>query len=226
MTFSLIARCARTGQFGIAVSSSSIAVAARCGRWARAVVGVVATQNITDPGLGLIGLNLLGEGLAADAVLERLKVATPYTEYRQLGVLDAAGRHAYFTGSGTLGVHAMHAGENCMASGNLLANPEVPQSMVERFAALASQPLAQRLLGALRAGLDAGGEAGPVRSAGLLVVDRYPWPIVDLRVDWHDDPVGALEQAWAVYGPQMHDYIARAINPSAAPGYGVPGDAR
>ena len=88
----------------------------------------------------------------------------------------------------------------------------------------AAGALAARLLAALRAGLDAGGEAGPVHSAGLLVVRDVEWPIVDLRVDWSDDPIGALEGAWAVYAPQVEDYVRRAIDPVAAPRFGVPGD--
>ena len=226
MTFSLIARCPRTGQFGIAVSSSSIAVPARCGRWVRAHVGAVATQNITDPALGELGLTLLAQGFGARAVLEQLCRATPHTEYRQLAVLDAHGNTAYFAGGHTLGLHAMHAGPSAMACGNLLASTGVPEAMIERFVACGDEPLAPRLLAALRAGLDAGGEAGPVKSAGLYVVDRFVWPVVDLRVDWHDDPIGELERVWSVYAPQMNDYIARAVDPSQAPGYGVPGDPR
>jgi uncharacterized Ntn-hydrolase superfamily protein len=226
MTFSLIARCPRTGQFGVAVSSSSIAVPARCGRWARAHVGVVATQNITDPGLGDLGLTLLAQGFGARAVLEQLCRATPHTGYRQLAVLDAHGNTAYFTGEHTLGLHAMHEGEGAIACGNLLANTGVPKAMIDRFAATRDAPLAERLLRALRAGLDAGGEAGPVKSAGLYVVDRFVWPVADLRVDWHDDPISELENVWSVYAPQMNDYISRAVDPSQAPGYGVPGDPR
>lgn len=77
---------------------------------------------------------------------------------------------------------------------------------------------------ALQAGLAAGGEAGPVHSAGLKIVDRLDWPLVDLRVDWHDSPIEALAQAWAVYRPQMAAYVTRALDPTAAPSYGVPGD--
>jgi uncharacterized Ntn-hydrolase superfamily protein len=70
----------------------------------------------------------------------------------------------------------------------------------------------------------AGGEAGDERSAGIVVVDRQVWPICDLRVDWHDDPIAELRRVWEVYRPQMRDYLTRALDPSAAPSYGVPGD--
>jgi uncharacterized Ntn-hydrolase superfamily protein len=84
--------------------------------------------------------------------------------------------------------------------------------------------LGDRLVAALRAGLEAGGEAGPVRSAGLLVADRVAWPVADLRVDWHDRPVDELAALWEVWKPQMDDYVTRALDPAGAPSYGVPGD--
>lgn len=85
--------------------------------------------------------------------------------------------------------------------------------------------LADRLIAAMQAALAAGGEAGPVHSAALKVVGELVWPIVDLRVDWADqDPVGQLAQLWADYSPQMQDYITRALDPTQAPSYGVPGD--
>ena len=84
--------------------------------------------------------------------------------------------------------------------------------------------LGARLVRALEAGLAAGGEAGPVHSAGLLVVADQPWPLADLRVDWSDAPVADLAALWALWEPQMHDYVTRALNPHAAPSYGVPGD--
>jgi uncharacterized Ntn-hydrolase superfamily protein len=82
-----------------------------------------------------------------------------------------------------------------------------------------------RLLAAMQAGLAAGGEAGPVHSAGLYIVRDVSWPVADLRVDWaDDDPIGGLERLWSIYKPQLEDYVTRATNPVAAPGYGVPGD--
>ena len=96
--------------------------------------------------------------------------------------------------------------------------------MLAAFAESAGEHLVERLVQALEAGLSAGGEEGPVRSAGLVVCDRVEWPIADLRVDWHDEPVPALRAVWEVWRPQMDDYVTRALDPSAAPSYGVPGD--
>lgn len=112
---------------------------------------------------------------------------------------------------------------DCAAGGNLLAGELVPMAMVEAFTA-AKGHLGERLMLALEAGLKAGGEAGPVHSAGLKVADRLSWPLVDLRIDWADDPIGMLRTAWEVYAPQMGAYVQRAEDPTQAPSYGVPGD--
>ncbi|TDQ81382.1 putative Ntn-hydrolase superfamily protein [Dongia mobilis] len=223
MTFSLVGRCAKTGMFGVAITTSSIAVASRC-PWARAKVGAVATQNVTDPRLGNQGLDLLARGVSAPDAMKALMAAAPHAEHRQVTMIDAQGRTAHWSGAKTLGTNNVAAGENCVAAGNLLQNADVPAAMVRAFAG-AKGHLAARLLAGLEAGIVAGGEMGPVHSAGLLVVDEQPWPLVDLRVDWHDEnPIGALKHLWQDYEPQMAAYITRALNPDAAPSYGVPGD--
>jgi uncharacterized Ntn-hydrolase superfamily protein len=224
MTFSIVGRCGKTGQLGIAISSSSIAVGARC-PWARAGVGAVATQNVTLPALGPQILDLLeSERIAADAALERALGASEWSEYRQVTVVDSEGRTAMFTGKEALGVHHAVAGIQCVAAGNLLAGKPVIDAMVREFES-AQGELADRLLHAMHAAVEAGGEAGPVHSAALKIVDTPVWPVVDLRVDWaDDDPIGKLDALWQAYRPQMRDYIARALNPTAAPSYGVPGD--
>lgn len=223
MTFSISARCEKTGAFGIAISSSSPAVAARCAH-ARAGAGVVATQNITDPSLGPKGLDLLASGLDAKAALAGLCDGYDTAEYRQLVVLDGQGRAAIHSGAHTLGTFATAIGKDCAAAGNLLADTAVPQRMVEAFEA-AKGDLGDRLVAAMQAGQAAGGEAGPVHSAGLLLVRDVSWPIADLRVDWTDnDPIAELQSLWLIYKPQLEDYVIRAKNPTAAPSYGVPGD--
>ena len=222
MTFSLAGRCAETGMVGGVITTSSPAVGARC-LWVRAGSGVVLTQNVTNPALGPLGLEEMGRGASAADGLAHLLTIEPYPAYRQLALLDRAGNSAHYSGAKALGVHATAAGVDCVAAGNLLAHEEVPAAMTTAFAASSGQ-LAERLLAALAAGLAAGGEAGPVHSAALVVCHTQPWPIVDLRVDWHEAPVAELARVWAVYQPQMADYILRADNPTAAPSYGVPGD--
>ena len=222
MTFSLIARCARTGQLGMVISSSSPAVAARCAH-VRAGVGVVASQNITDPGLGPLLLDHLAQGLSAPQALAAVVGGSAHIDYRQLLVVDAAGRCAVHSGRQILGIWAEALGTDCAAGGNLLADAGVPQAMVGAFET-ATGHLGDRLMAALHAGLAAGGEAGPVHSAGLKIADKLNWPLVDLRSDWSDDPIGALATTWTVYRPQMAAYVQRALHPADAPSYGVPGE--
>ena len=222
MTFSIVARSIDARLYGVAIASSSPAVAARCSH-ARAGCGAVATQNITDPALGAQILDRLGAETSGDA-LARVLAGTPYAAYRQVLAIGATGPPAVHSGAEALGVAAAALGPDAAAAGNLLANPDVPRHMIEAFAA-ARGFLAGRLLAALQAGLAAGGEAGPVHSAGLLVVHELSWPIVDLRVDWaQDGPVAQLGLLWALYAPQMDAYVQRALDPRLAPSFGVPGD--
>ncbi len=222
MTFSLVARCASTGQFGMVIASSSPAVAARCAH-VRAGVGAVASQNITDPALGPLVLDQLATGLSAPAALASVALKRPHIDYRQLLVIDATGATAIHSGAQVLGLWGQAQGKDCASGGNLLGTSRVPTAMISAFEA-ADGPLGARLMLALKAGLAAGGEAGPVHSAGLKVADRLSWPLVDLRIDWADDPVGMLAQAWEVYAPQIDAYVQRAENPTGAPTYGVPGN--
>lgn len=222
MTFSLVARCARTGQFGMAISSSSPAVAARCAH-VRAGVGAVASQNVTDPLLGPLLLDALEDGMTASEALADITAGRPHIDYRQLMVVDATGAVAIHSGRQVLGLWGEAKGRDCAAGGNLLADDGVPAAMVAAFEA-AQGHLGDRLMAALETGLVAGGEAGPVRSAGLKVADRLSWPLADLRIDWADEPIGMLRAAWDVYRPQMAAYVQRAEDPTQAPSYGVPGD--
>ena len=222
MTFSIAARCPRTRMYGVAIASSSPAVAARCAH-ARTGAGAVATQNITDPALGPLILERLCQGTAAGESLRLTLQATPFAAYRQIIVVGPQGPPAIHTGDGALGIAATAQGPDCGAAGNLLDNAAVPAAMVAAFE-VSGGHFGFRLLEALRAGAVQGGEAGPIHSAGLLVVRDVSWPIIDLRVDWHDEPVTALGAVWQIYEPQIEDYVHRALDPAAAPTFGVPGD--
>lgn len=222
MTFSIIARCAKTGMFGMAISSSSPAVAARCSH-TRSGVGAVASQNITDPSLGPKLLDLLEKGLSAADALSVVTDSTPYIQYRQLLVVDRLGRTAVHSGNQVLGIWGSADSENVAAGGNLLANKGIPQILIDTFQNTQGH-LADRLMTALKAGYTAGGEVGPLHSAGLKVVDRLSWPLVDLRCDWSDTPIEVLDKAWEIYRPQIAAYVQRAENPDQAPKYGVPGE--
>lgn len=225
MTFSVTGRCARTGQLGVAITTSSIAVGSRC-PWVKAGVGAVATQNVTMPSIGNDVLDWIAGGDNAQQALDAVMDRENFPDYRQVTVVDHKGNTAIFSGGKTLGCNAEAIGDGVISAGNLLASERLPQVVVDRFEATAELSLPERLLGALEAGLnEGGGEAGPVHSACLLVADQTAWPLVDLRVDWTDDcPIAALRALWTAYEPQMADYISRALNPEAAPSYGVPGD--
>ncbi|MEO1025602.1 MAG: DUF1028 domain-containing protein [Pseudomonadota bacterium] len=223
MTFSLVARCAETGMFGVAISSSSPAVAARCS-YARAGVGAVASQNVTDPRLGPFALDLMQGGMTAAEAVAGVRDQTQHVAYRQVLAIDRAGRTAIHSGPKSLGIWTQAEGRDVASGGNLLANDTVPAAIVTGFEG-ATGHLGDRLITAMRAGLAAGGEAGPVHSAGLLLVDQVSWPVADLRCDWTEDcPIESVATAWNIYKPQLDAYVQRAIDPSAAPSYGVPGD--
>jgi uncharacterized Ntn-hydrolase superfamily protein len=209
--------------FGVAVSSSSPAVAARCA-YAQAGVGAVASQNVTDPTLGSRALELMARGATASEAVAILARTGTYPDYRQLLVVDGNGGSAIHSGPKALGIWAEARGENVACGGNLLADPGVPQAMVDAFN-VSRGDLGDRLVATMRAGLLAGGEAGSVRSAGMKLVREVAWPVADLRCDWSEAcPIEELARLWDIYKPQLDAYVTRAINPAEAPSYGVPGD--
>ncbi len=216
MTFSIAGRCGRTGMLGMAIASSSIAVAGRC-CWARAGTGAVLTQNFTDPGIGLRGLELLAQGMSAGETVRRLVEENVFPAYRQIAVVDRDGNVSFHTGEKALPVCASAERENCVAIGNLLTHREVPREMATAFNRSPDRHLADRLMDALQKGLEAGGEINPVKSAGLVVVHRHSWPIVDLRADWHEDPVSILRKMWSEFEPQMNTFLLWALSPDKAP---------
>lgn len=224
MTFSLVARDPETGAFGMVVTSSSPAVAARCIHL-RAGTGGVASQNVTDPGLGARILDELATGVDAVEALARVVEGTDFIDFRQLSVVDNNGGTATFSGTGTLGTHRTVEFNGAVAAGNLLSDPRVPQAMMDAYQNSKADSFEGRLIDGLAAGQAAGGEEGPVHSAGLMVVDRHDWAPTDLRVDWDDeDPIAALARLWERWAPEKEAYRTRAVSPGLAPSYGVPGD--
>jgi uncharacterized Ntn-hydrolase superfamily protein len=187
-------------------------------------VGAVSSQNITDPRLGPALLDALESGLSAQAALDSISAGATHPEFRQLTVVDAAGAAAVFSGEKSLGINAEVIANNVAAAGNMLANDGVIQAMVNSFAINSDKELADRLIGCLEAGVAAGGEAGPVHSAAVLVATDVAWPSTNLRVDWDQDPIARLREIYQVWAPQAQDYVTRALNPNSAPSYGVPGD--
>jgi uncharacterized Ntn-hydrolase superfamily protein len=215
MTFSLIGRCARTGHLGCAVTTSNIAVGTRV-PFARAKVGAVLTQHRTDPRLGPRGLDLLASGCSAQEALDAVVASTADIGWRQLAVMDWSGRTASYSGKRVKPHLGEVHGRDCVAIGNILANDHVLPAMADAFAAGGGKTLAPRLIDALEAGLAAGGEHGPVRSAAVYVVAEEVFPLVDLRADAADEPIAALRALWAEYEEWMDEFVVRAVDPDRA----------
>ena len=126
MTFTLVAKCAKTNMFGVAISSSSPAVASRCA-YTRSGVGAVASQNITDPTLGPKTLDYIQKNLSAKQAVEKIKHNSQFSEYRQILAIDKNGQTAIHSGANSLGIWAEYTGKNVISAGNLLANKNVPK---------------------------------------------------------------------------------------------------
>ncbi|MGK7869519.1 DUF1028 domain-containing protein [Falsiroseomonas sp. E2-1-a20] len=215
MTFSLIGRCARTGQFGAAATTSSLAVGARVHAVAPGV-GAVLTQHRTDPRLGPRGIGLLRSGCTAAETVAALVASTPDHGWRQLAAIDRDGRTAHFHGADVKREFGAAHGPDVVAIGNILSSAQVPDAMAAAFAADPSLPLTERLLRGLEAGEEAGGEHGAVRSASLLVFGAHDFALVDLRADGHAAPIPALRDLWAEYAPLVDAYVVRVLNPDTA----------
>ena len=217
MTYSLVGRCARTGQFGCAVATSSLAVGSRV-PYAVAGIGAVLTQHRTDPRLGPRGIELLRQGCSAEETLAALVASTPHRAWRQIAVMDRHGRTAQFDGAKVKPPKAAVHATDCVAMGNILASDRVPAAMAAAFTRSEEEPLAERLMRAMEAGEDAGGEGKPVISSALLVVEREVFPLVDLRVDDAAEAISALRTLWDRYRPMVELFVTRAVDPDAAPG--------
>lgn len=216
MTFSLVGKCNRTGMFGAAVTTSSIGVGCRV-PWARAGVGAICTQHRTDPRLGPRGLDLLEAGKSAAEVMAELTADDTTIGWRQLAVIDRGGGTAWFHGDRIKSIHAAAEGDGCCAIGNIIRNEEIPAAMVAAFEASAADPLAERLILALEAGDEAGGEFRLLKSAAVLVAHEHSFPLVDLRVEFDRAPLTELRYLWEIYRPQVNDYVRRTMDPDSIP---------
>jgi uncharacterized Ntn-hydrolase superfamily protein len=213
MTFSIAALDRKTGMFGIAVASSSIAVGNRC-PWARAGVGAVLTQHRTDIRSGPLGLQLLAGGLSARETVDVLARSNDHPQLRQFAAIDAQGRTAFFNGPGIESINSAHEGDGCISSGNVLADAQVTFAMVQAYESGPELPFVERLLAGLDAGVAAGGETQPAMAAALLVVDRQAWPLVDLRVDFEPQPERTLRRLWTAYVPVVDRFVTQVLDPA------------
>lgn len=214
MTCTLLAHCPETGQLGLGVVSSLMAVTSRC-CFVRAQVGAAAVQSMSDPRLGPAALDLVASGYRPDAVIRALSRTEENFEYRQVALVNAQGLTAVHTGGRSIGLSADAEGQGCAAVGNRLVDRGLPAAMVAAFLKAPGQ-LGDRILAALRAAVAEGG-TGPVRAAGLVIAEHEPWPLADLRIDWTEgDPVAELDHLWHLWRPQMYDYLGRALDPATA----------
>lgn len=202
MTFSLVARCPRTGQLGVGAMTAMIGVGKLVAH-ARSQVGAAASQAILNPYLAFDGLDRLADGEAADAVLDDLIAADPGAGGRQVGLVDAHGRSAAFTGHLPADWKGDRCGDGFAAQGNRLAGPEVLDDAVAAFHAAPDAPLVDRLLAALDAGQEAGGDTAGHRSATITVFGAEAYPLWDLRIDIADDPLEQLQRRYELFRDEV-----------------------
>ena len=196
-TFSIVGRCKRTGQLGVAVSTADVG-AGRMVTWAKAGVGAVATQSWPNLYLAIDGLRRMAEGKTADAALERVIREDPGREVRQLGIVDARGGSATFSGRDCTDWFGGVNGPGFAAQGNMLIRGETVSAMAQAFESGHDLDLGERLMRALEAGQAAGGDKRGRQCSALLVVDREEFPLWDLRVDEHPQPVAELRRIYEV----------------------------
>ncbi len=223
MTFTVIARCPTSGRLGIATATRSLAVGARVPHIAPRL-GAAAIMAIADPRLGDTALKLLALGYKAPGVIDALVNADPQHEYRQLGVIDADGFAAARTGTHNRDWAGHHVRDGLIALGNVLVGEHVLDAIEAGYAQTPKAAFEERLMQALEAGRDAGGQHGGQNSAAILVyADRaYPW--VDLRVDVHDEPVGELRRVFDAYVAAIDYYWLRQSDPTVKPLHEVVSD--
>lgn len=216
MTFSIAGLCPRTGEIGLALTTSSMAVGARTLRLVPGR-GAVFAQARSDPRLAARAAASLDAGRTAREALDDL-LATPDIAWRQLAILDANGLAAHFTGEGCMPAKGAASAPGAVALGNGLANDAVVPAILDGFMANPAASLVERLLQALESGLAAGGEPYPLRSAALqLGRPGIPFAVADLRIDLHNTPVAALRHLWTNYMPLLEPTLTRAIDPANAP---------
>jgi uncharacterized Ntn-hydrolase superfamily protein len=213
MTFTVMGLCPRTGEFGTCSATFSPATASRCPA-ARAHRGIANVQAYANPSLTLLAGRLLEQGYNAHYVLKCLQETDRFPEYRQVGVIDVSGNVACFTGHSNMPWAGHFTGDGFLAMGNVLANAGVVTAIADAYANAADATLAERLLRAIEAGRDAGGQVDGQRSAFLLVYSPdYEYPYVDLRVDVHDEPIGALRSLHSRLANVYAYYAQRGIDP-------------
>lgn len=218
MTWSIVARDARTGAFGVAVSTKFFAVGALCPH-AKSGVGALSTQALINPMYGPKGIALMEQGVPAAEVVQRLTQEDPGSIIRQLHMIDAKGRVAAHTGTGCIDWCGHKLGDGFSVAGNMLAGPQVVEKTTATFVQRADLPFAERLVTALAAGEAAGGDKRGKQSAALKIYSTEDYSDYDLRVDDNPEPITELKRLLALY---RTDYeMFREVLPTRAKPSGI-----
>jgi uncharacterized Ntn-hydrolase superfamily protein len=220
MTYSIIGRCARTGRLGLGITTFSLAVGGRC-EGVAANIGVCKTQAFPNRNNDPLAIKLMAQGLLPARVMEVLAANDSEHDYRQIAIMDREGRIAAHTGSGTRGWSGHLLGTDCVAFGNGLVGEQVLTALVAGFGAAPEEALEYRLMRAIEAGRDAGGQGNatthkPERSAAIKVVDRLDYPDIDVRVDVHPTAVAELRRVLEEFKLYQKFYADRGRDPSHA----------
>lgn len=213
MTFTVVARCKRTGMLGIGTATSSFAVGVRV-PFIKPRLGAVAIMAIADERLGGMALRLLELGYKAPGAIEALVQMDVYPEQRQLAIVDDDGHAAARTGSMNKDWSGHRTGDGYVVLGNYLTGERVIDAMEAAFLVDPDEDLEERLLRSVEAGRDAGGQIGGQRSAALLVYENKTFSRVDLRADLHDEPVAELRRIFDIYRPAIPYYDMRQVDPN------------
>ncbi|MEI3606071.1 DUF1028 domain-containing protein [Pseudogracilibacillus sp. SE30717A] len=206
MTFSIVARCKKTGMLGMAVSTARPAVGSLA-VYVKARVGAIATQAAVNPYFGINGLTYLEQGLSAEEVMEKVKSEDLEFEKRQLAIVDNEGRTAGYTGTETVPWAGHYFGDEFVVVGNMLVGEQVIKAMAETYETSKIDYLPLRLLATIKAGQEAGGDKRGKQSAALKVCDTQSYPIVDIRADEHENPIDELERIYEAANINLFPYI-------------------
>jgi uncharacterized Ntn-hydrolase superfamily protein len=205
-TFSISARCARTGMLGVAVSTAVPGVGGIC-PFVEPGVGAISTQSWVNPYLGIDGLTLLRSGMTAEDALNKLVADDPGRDVRQLGIVDAAGGSASWSGKDCTAWFGHRNGPNYAVQGNMLVGASTIDAMVDTFIATEALALGERLVSVLEAGQRAGGDKRGRQSAAVLVYFKEAFPYLSLRVDEHHYPVAELRRIYEVARHQLLPFV-------------------
>ncbi|MGZ5127505.1 MAG: DUF1028 domain-containing protein [Burkholderiales bacterium] len=214
MTFQIAARCVKTGRFGVAITTRPMGVGSRC-PFIESGVGLTVTMARTDPRLGPLGINLLKLGYSAQRVIDEIAASDPHIEMRQICVIDRDGNAVARTGKRNTDWSGALVRPNLVAMGNNLFSERTVSAMGEAWDASERLELEDRLLVALAAGRDAGGQNGGQHSSALLSYEHQVFPYCDLRVDEHAEPVGELRRLYDQIQPLLPFYYGRPAAPDA-----------